>query len=339
MTKEQINSLISAGKFPESDEHRELIETHISWVILGDEIVYKIKKPVYYSFLDFSSVERRKHFCEREIELNKRFTKRIYLDVQPVSEWRGRFYVGINKGAIIDYAVRMNKIDREKQMNVLLLKNGVTEFDILKLAEKIALFHRNTDIIYEGNSLDIQEKFNDLNSEEQFLRENLGAQMGSIITQAAGTSDIFIRNNKNLLTERLSQGYFRDCHGDLHSRNIFLLPEPNPFDCLEFNDQLRQIDVLNEVAFLCMDLDAFDRKDLSTSFIEYYDQFFPSMRSNAEHRLFVYYKSYRANIRAKVNSLRAKSAMDITEKTKALTAAKKYLLLLKNYIDSVTALA
>src|SRR6185369_14145256 len=329
MTKEQINSLLITGKFPESDEHRELIETHISWVILVDDIVYKIKKPVYYSFLDFSSLERRKHFCEREIELNKRFTRRIYLDVQPVSEWRGRFYVGITKGAIIDYAVRMNKIDREKQMDVLLLKNKVTEFDILKLAEKIALFHKNTDIIYEGDSLNIQEKFNDLKSEEQFLRENLGAQIGSIITQAAESSDIFIRKNKNLLTERLSQGYLRDCHGDLHSRNIFLLPEPNPFDCIEFNDELRQIDVLNEVAFLCMDLDAFDRKDLSMSFIEYYDQFFPAMPSNAERRLFVYYKSYRATIRAKVNRLRAKSATGILEQSKELTAARKYLLLLK----------
>ena len=88
-----------------------------------------------------------------------------------------------------------------------------------------------------------------------------------------------------------------------------------------------------------MDLDAFDRKDLSMSFIEYYDQFFPAMRSNAERRLFVYYKSYRANIRAKINSLRAKSATGITEKSKALTAARKYLLLLKNYIDFVAALA
>jgi aminoglycoside phosphotransferase family enzyme len=128
--------------------------------------------------LIFQAVERRKHFCEREIELNKRFTKRIYLDVQPVSEWRGRFYVGINKGAIIDYAVRMNKIDREKQMDVLLLKNKVTEFDILKLAEKIALFHKNTDIIYEGDSLDIQEKFNDLKAEEQFLQGKFGRPNG-----------------------------------------------------------------------------------------------------------------------------------------------------------------
>src|SRR5678815_376470 len=120
MTKEQINSLLSKGIFPETAGTRELIETHISWVIVCDQFVYKIKRPVHYSFLDFSTLEMRKHFCEREIELNKRLTDNIYLDVQPVSEWQGCFFIGATDGAIIDYAVRMHKLDREKQMNILL---------------------------------------------------------------------------------------------------------------------------------------------------------------------------------------------------------------------------
>jgi aminoglycoside phosphotransferase family enzyme len=335
MTKEQINSLLSTGEFPEPGGHRELIETHISWVVLCGQFVYKIKKPVHYSFLDFSTLERRKHFCEREIELNKRLTTNIYLDVQPVYEWSGRFCLGGNKGTIVDYAVRMNKIDRERQMDVLLVNNKVTALDILRLAEKIAFFHKHTGIIYKKDVLDIQEKFNDLDAERKYLQENLGAPASNIISHAIETSDLFIAKNKNLLAERLNNGYFRDCHGDLHSRNIFLLPEPQAFDCIEFNDDFRQIDVLNEVAFLCMDLDAFDRKDLSKSFIEYYNQFFPAMLTKAEHRLFVYYKGYRANVRAKVNSLRAKSAADTAEKTKALRASEKYLALMNSYMNSL----
>ena len=144
-----------------------------------------------------------------------------------------------------------------------------------------------------------------------------------------------MERNKGLLAQRLNAGYFRDCHGDLHSRNIFLLPDPQPFDCIEFNDDIRQIDVLNEVAFLCMDLDAFDRKDLSDLFIEYYNQFFPTMMTDADRRLFVYYKSYRANIRAKVNSLRARSAAGSVEKAKSLSAVSKYLELMDSYLSSL----
>ena len=116
---------------------------------------------------------------------------------------------------------------------------------------------------------------------------------------------------------------------------IFLLPEPVPFDCIEFSDELRQIDVLNEVAFLCMDLDAFDRKDLSDFFLENYIQFFPAMKTPEDRALFVYFKMYRANIRAKVNGLRAKSATSDDERSKAKNTAEKYLHLMKSYLDEM----
>jgi aminoglycoside phosphotransferase family enzyme len=255
MTKEQINKLISEGEFPGIHGQRELIETHISWVIICDQFVYKIKKPMRYSFLDFSTLALRKHFCEREIELNRRLTDNIYLDVQSISERKCQLIMGSKEGTIIDYAVRMYKLDKEKQMDILLLENKVTETDIRKLAEKIAFFHKNTVIIYNKNFLDIQAKFNDLATEKEFLAEQLDMNSKNIISHAIETSDIFISKNKALLAARLKAGFFRDCHGDLHSRNIFLLPSPQPFDCIEFNDDFRQIDILNEVAFLCMDLE------------------------------------------------------------------------------------
>jgi aminoglycoside phosphotransferase family enzyme len=335
MTKEQINSLVANGEFSETAGHRELIETHISWVIICDQFVYKIKKPIQYSFLDFSTLALRKHFCEREIELNRRLTDNIYLDVQSICECNGRFIVDGKEGTIIEYAVRMHKLDREKQMDILLLQNKVTETDIQNLARKIALFHQNTGIIYKKDFIDIQEKFNDLGAEIEFLEKHLGRDACDIINLAVEISNAFIEKNRKLLATRLSAGYFRDCHGDLHSRNIFLLPSPQPFDCIEFNDDLRQIDVLNEVAFLCMDLDAFERQDLSDLFIDQYNRLFLTMVSNEDKLLFTYYKSYRANIRAKVNSLRARSAAENIEKDKALAAAGKYLHLMDGYLSSL----
>ena len=332
MTKEQINNLIAYGQFPKKEGLRQLIETHISWVILCDQYVYKIKKPVQYSFLDFSTLALRKHFCQREIDLNKRLTEDIYIDVLPVSEWPDGCGIGSRKGTIIDYAVRMIKIDQQKQMDQLLLKHKVSEQDIVTLAGKVASFHKKTAIIHHKNYLDIQEMFNDLLGQIDFLGSALGEESSSCISRAIEISDNFIAKHKPRLEYRLREGFFRDCHGDLHSRNIFLLPAPQPFDCIEFNDDLRQIDVLNEAAFLCMDLDVFGREDLAELFLESYNQSFPAMNSKEDRSLFIYYKSYRANIRAKVNSLRARTAADETEKKKALLNADRYLQLMVKYL-------
>jgi aminoglycoside phosphotransferase family enzyme len=335
MTKEQINKLLLEGRFPESSGRPELIETHISWVFLCDQFVYKIKKPICYSFLDFSTLEKRKYYCEREIELNLRLTDNIYLDVQMVKKTSGQFFIGHERGEIIDYAVRMRKLDKNKQMDKLLLSNEVTSTDIQNLAMKVADFHKNTDIIYQKNFLDVQEKFNDLAAEKDYLPDNLSTDSSVIISRAIETSNIFIEKNKELLAARLKAGFFRDCHGDLHSRNIFLLPAPQPFDCIEFNDDYRQIDVLNEVAFLCMDLDAFGRQDLSGLFLKCYNDLFPSIKTGADRKLFIYYKSYRANIRAKVNSLRARDAKNDGERKLMLAEVDKYLGLMDSYIKEL----
>ena len=337
MTKELINELVLKGQFPQSCGLPELIETHISWVVICDLFVYKIKKNIHYSFLDFSSLEKRKYYCEREVELNKRLTDDIYLDVQPLRKTSGGLLIGGEDGEVIDYAVRMRKLERDKQMNILLLNNKVTTSDIQNLAEKIAAFHKNTNIIYQKDFLDVQNMFNDLGEEKAYLKENYDSNSSIIISCAIDKSDTFIEKNKELLANRLMSGFFRDCHGDLHSRNIFLLPSPQPFDCIEFNDDYRQIDVLNDVAFLCMDLDAFDRKDLSDLFLNCYNNLFPSIKTDDEHRLFIYYKSYRANIRAKVNSLRARYAKDDVQRISALAEANKYLNLMEGYLKTLEA--
>jgi len=335
MTREQIGQLILEGDFPETTKKKKLIETHISWVILCDEFVYKIKKPVRYSFLDFSTIELRRHFCERELELNRRMSENLYLEVLPIRELNGKYTLGGHDGPEVDYALKMRKLDPRRQMDVLLAKNRVAPSDIKALAEHIADFHGRATIIHQIDVLEIREKFNALSEEREFLSQNLGEQMAREIDHAIATSDIFLNSNKDLLEDRLRAHFYRDCHGDLHTRNIFLLPAPQPFDCIEFNDGYRAIDVLNEVAFLCMDLDAMARKDLSELFIAHYDQVFPVIGSEREARLFMYYKCYRANVRAKVNSLRAKRAEGKKDRVQALSQARKYLRLMKSYQNAL----
>ncbi|MDT7830059.1 hypothetical protein RQM65_15430 [Pricia sp. S334] len=335
MTKNQIDELISEGVFPEPTEHRKLLETHISWVILCDRFVYKIKKPIKYSFLDFSTLERRKHFYERELVLNRRYSGNIYLGVLPIYEFQGQFIIGGDEGRVVEYALKMSKLDPEKQMDVLVSQNKVSNLDIVNLARYIADFHEHAKIIYDTSGIDIGQEFNDLAGARSFLTENLGSEYGDRIDSALKASGTFLRKNKKLLEDRLKMEFYRDVHGDLHTRNIFLLPDPQPFDCIEFNDKYRQIDVLNEVAFLCMDLDALDRNDLSELFIEQYNRHFPAIRNDKDKNLFIYYKAYRANVRAKVNSLRANSASNSADRKRALSEVKRYFELMEDYLCSL----
>ena len=333
MTQQNIEQLIAQKSFPENTVSIELIETHISWIIMCDSFVYKIKKPIEYSFLNFSTLTKRKFYCEREVELNKRLTENIYLDVQPVKYNISKIFIGNGAGKIIDYAVRMHKLPAEKRMDNLLLADGVSAADIKQLAEKISNFHKETQVIYQRQIAGMKILFNDLNSQKDFLKSHLFCS--SLIENAIEASDTFLNKNEHLFKERIDNGFVRDCHGDLHSRNIFLLPKPQPFDCIEFNDALRQIDVLNEIAFLCMDLDAFGRQDLANLFLENYNRLFPSIQTEKDKMLFVYYKAYRANIRAKINSLRAVSASDAGKKKKAFDEVYKYLILMNDYIEII----
>lgn len=332
MDKTQIDALLLEGEFPEATKERKLLETHISWIILCDDFVYKIKKPITYSFLDFSTIELRKHFCERELKLNQRFSENIYLEVVPIYKTENQFVMGREDGTLVDHALKMRKLQPEKRMDLLVAQNKVSEGDIKNLAERIVDFHKSAPIIYKKNVLKIKEDFNDLELTREFISGHLGPEYGMDIDRAIKTSDTFLKENENLLNKRLQSGFIRDVHGDLHTRNIFLLPEPQPFDCIEFNEDYRQIDLLNEVAFLCMDLDALDRADLSDLFIGHYDQLLPTIQMEGERELFIYFKAYRANVRAKVNSLRAKSASGSADRDKALSESKKYLLLMGSYL-------
>lgn len=333
MERATIDFLLAGRSFPENTINSELIETHISWVIICDEFVYKIKKPIKYSFLDFSTIEKRKFYCEKEIKLNKRLTNEVYIEVVTVKKKGSNYFIRDEAGEIVDYAVKMHKLPPEKRMDKLLRRNEVSINDINNLAIKISKFHKQSSIVRQSPQQSIRELFNDILTQKDFLEKNL--LCGNLITDAVNLSDRFYKKCEPLLKQRIADGFIRDCHGDLHSRNIFLLPEPQPFDCIEFNDEFRKIDVLNEIAFLCMDLDAFARHDLSALFFDQYNAHFTTVKTEKDKRLFIYYKAYRANVRAKVNSLRARDASISSERKEALDEAYKYLVLMSRYISAI----
>lgn len=335
MKQSEIEFLHSQGSYEGEGFDGQLIETHISWVLFTSEFAFKIKKPLQFSFLDFSTREKRAHFLQRELKLNRRLAS-IYLDLQPIKDRGGKLFIGDGKGRVIDHALRMQRMDAEKKMDVLLRKDMVSFSHISTLAEKICRFHTSAEVVHRKFDLkQAKEDFNDLDSVSGWVGSHLGKEMEGLIRSAFHISDIFLEGNASAFQRRIDHHFVRDIHGDLHSRNIFLYPDPVIFDCIEFNDMYRQIDLLNEIAFFVMDLEAYGHEQLSHTFLKDYLHCTQAMQEPVDRKIFTYYKAYRANVRAKVNALRASQGEDANGE-KSEEECSSYLTLMNRYLDELS---
>jgi uncharacterized protein len=324
MDIEQVGFLVESGKLPGKSANTLLKETHISWVILNDDHVYKIKRPVKYSFVDFSTLEKREFYCNEELRLNRRLAPEMYMDVIPVTgEMIGRN--NEKRAEIIDFAVQMKRMDNSLEMDSMLKENRVETIQIDRLARKIAAFHERAEIIRKPiNLVKFAETFADIRSVIPFLKKNGKKGAAEKITACIERSEDYIEKNSRLFSKRVNGGYIRDCHGDLNSSNIFLYDDPVIFDCIEFNEELRHIDIINEIAFLCTELDFFGKNDLGELFYRKYLDYSGLDENRGNSELFRFYKSYRANIRAKVTLLSAENSNE-GDKTRLIEDAIEYI--------------
>jgi aminoglycoside phosphotransferase family enzyme/predicted kinase len=294
-------------------------ETHISWVFLTGKHAYKVKKPVNYGFLDFSTLEKRRHFCEQELRLNKRLCKDIYLAVLPITESNGIIKIG-GRGKVIDYALKMKQLPQDSLMSKLLEEGKINKDHISKISKIVADFHRRSDKVANMHG---SVKIRKINWDENFAqsREFVGKSISKKqFDFIKDKIDNFIKYNKNLFEKRIKDGKIRDCHGDLHSGNIFIADKIYIFDAIEFNERFRYVDVASEIAFMAMDLDFHGREDLSQHFVSEYVKY-----SSDEEllKLLNFYKCYLAYVRGKVISF--------LKTPEAYIIAKKYFDLAERY--------
>lgn len=337
MTDQQINHLIKSDFFIDKYGLAKLVETHISWVLLARDFVFKIKKPHHFSFLDFSTMSLRKYFCERELELNRRLAKNMYVKVVSIREDNGQIKLEEEGGEIIDYAVKMKRMDESRQMNLLLQKGEVTYLHLDQLAQQLATFHKKAERVKAApNKESLQADFADILSIKDFVGKAIGEKEAQAIKGAVVFSEIFLNTHFDRIVERQQQGFVMDGHGDLYSQNIFLPEDGEPvvFDCIEFSDHFRQLDVLNELGFFCMDLEYYGRGDLASYFLEKYNQQNPCLFNKEDYDLFNYYKLYRANVRAKVGALKAMQIEGQVKLKKQLEFVKEYLVLMEKYMEA-----
>ena len=329
-THELQRALMNRAVYPDRPEDVGFAETHISLLFFTGKHVYKIKKPVDFGFLDFTTLKKRKHFCNLEIMLNRRLSTDIYLDVVAIRQ-RDRRIVLDNPGRTIEYAVKMNQIAEDRLMDRLLDQGRVTTDMVEEVATILADFYGRaaTSKKIKGYARperlrqDTDENFEQT---EGYIGSTISRELFDAIRRATNS---FMNRNRAVFLKRIKDDRIRDCHGDLRLEHIFFGDKISILDCIEFSERLRYTDVSADIGFLAMDLDFHGRADLGDHLIRRYAE-----RSGDQgiYHVLDFYKCYRAYVRGKVESFRLDDVnIPDDEKEKARARATKYFDLAHQY--------
>jgi len=320
-----IQSLKEAAVYPHPVDEVECIETHISWILLAGEYVYKIKKAVNLGFVDFTTLERRRFFCAEEIRLNRRHAADLYLDVVTISGKPSAPDL-TGSGTAIEYAVRMRRFDTRDGFDQMLVDGHLTRQHVKALARQLAELHQNAEVA------DPQDGHGTPEQVAAPMRDNLAALKELLSTSADQQrmgrlehwTEYKLERLAPVLARRLRDGFVRECHGDAHLGNVTLFNDQTTlFDCIEFDAELRWIDVINDLAFTIMDLRDRDGAALSWLLL---DEYLTRTGDFEGLELLGLYIVYRALVRAKVLALQlADSDLPEDQRQKIATEIQGYL--------------
>lgn len=303
-------------------------------MFIGDEYVYKLKKPVDFGFLDFSTREKRAFYTHEELRLNRRFSPGIYLDVLPVSQKGDSYLIGDGSN-VVEHVLKMKRIDEEQMLSNLLPKNRVTPAEMERVGSHLAGLYRLIACDEKSRPFGSPEVIatNIIENFDQTRKYVGGPVDRGRFNDLESWSRDFLDRNTPLFEDRIATGWIKDCHGDLHLQHICLDgPDVFVFDCIEFNERFRFGDVASDVAFLSMDFDYNGHSELGEVFVR---SFIEASGDAAMDGVLLFYKVYRAYVRAKVTSFMLDDAgLDESRKKAAFETARRYYELAHRYIAS-----
>ncbi|WP_305041924.1 bifunctional aminoglycoside phosphotransferase/ATP-binding protein [Geoalkalibacter sp.] len=330
-------ALMHARAYPIAPGRIEFKETHVSRLYFTDEFVYKVKKPVDFGFLNFTTLDRRRFYCEEEVRLNRRFAPDTYLGVREIRRDATGVHID-GQGEVLDFAVWMKRLPAERMLDNLIARDAPELPQAMEaLGGLLARIEQEAEVCRQNGGMSNLEAIrrNWRENFEQvtpFCGQSLSADALKLIRDAVAT---FIEKQETLLQQREEQGFVRDGHGDLHAEHICLTEPIRIYDCIEFNRRFRVADVVADLAFLLMDLDFRGRRDLAAILLAAY--------ANAAEpdpdfeTLLPFYKVYRAFVRGKVDSFLgadAKAAAEVRQE--AVDLARSYFLLALGYLTPCT---
>lgn len=301
-----IAALLQPGRYPHPVTTVQHLQTHISHVLLAGDYAYKIKKPLNLGFLDFTSLERRKYYCEEELRLNGRLAPELYLDCVPIGGDPTQPALGDFIGPAIEYAVRMRRFPQDALLDRALAAGRLESGHLDALARRLANFHHtiptaDPDAPFGAPERVRQPMLDDFTHTRPLLTDPVDRDILATVERWTLAASERLRPR---LAERKADGWIRECHGDLHLGNMVLTDDGQVtiFDCIEFNDDFRWIDVINDLAFLTMDLRFRGAGGLAQRVLNTWLEFSGDFGGAA---LLSYYQVYRAMVRAKINAIQA----------------------------------
>ena len=325
-----VKHMLRPSFFGPSEPEAELIETHISWIFLSGDYAYKMKKPIDFGFLDFSSHDKRHYFCTEELRLNRRFAPELYLEVIPVGGTIDQPL--LEREPALAYLVKMRRFPQENQLDRMLAADKLHVAVLIEFAEKIAAVH------LQAAKADPHSHFGTPENVIKPVRQNFeqirAALPDNTPIRTINTIDDWSETSfsalQPVLLARREEGFIREGHGDMHLANMaWFHDKPLLFDCIEFNENLRWIDIINDIAFLVMDLDDRGRNQFAWAFLNAY------LRHTGDYdglKLLRFYQVYRAMVRAKVLCLRLQQpGLSTREQQADLERLETYLTLAKRY--------
>ncbi len=323
-----IEQMLQPGFYPHAvTEPIQLVQTHISYVLLTGDYAYKIKKPANFGFLDFSTLEKRQHFCQEELRLNQRGAAELYLEVLPVTQAGEQYHLG-GIGEPVEYVLKMRQFPQESLFSNLFEQGQLNETHLEELGRVVAQYHAKTttnDYIRSfGEVPQIRAAFDE--NYEQTEKYIGGPQTQEQFDETKAYTERFFTERQELFQSRMQNDYIRECHGDLHLRNIALWQDQILlFDCIEFNEPFRFVDVMFDIAYAVMDLEAQQRKDLSNAYLNTYIEQTGDWEGLQVLPIYLNRQSY---VRAKVTSflLDDPGVPTMVKEEAAKTAAKYYKL-------------
>jgi aminoglycoside phosphotransferase family enzyme len=297
MRSRSLAALLSdPSSYPDLPTSVQIVETHISWVFLTDKYAYKLKKPVTFELIDFSTPELRHWACQEEMRLNRRMTTDVYISVLPIVETPGGAFELKGKGRPIDWVVQMRRLPAERAMDVLLRNNKFGRDEMTLIADYLAQFYARI-----PPKLVTPEHFH--GRLERHVRTNGAALLSSLPSERDRIRRIqrsqlrYLRIQAEEFYKRASAGRVVDGHGDLRPEHIYVETTPAIIDCIEFSDELREVDIADELSFLAMECERLGDAGPGETVIESYKR---ACRDEVSPRILAFYRTYRACVRAKV---------------------------------------
>ena len=341
MNEDELVTILSdKNLYPEKPDSIHVIQTHISIVILTGKHAYKFKKPVNFGFLDFGTLEKRKFYCEEEVRLNRRLSPEIYLGIVELKKNPEDGKISLHEkengnGKIFEYGIKMKQLSEDNLMSLLIKKEKITIQTIKDIVKILVKFYNSAETnnkILGYGTVEMFRKNTDENFDqtENMIGRTITAEQFKTIKNA---TENFYRKNVWLFEKRIREDKIRECHGDLHSGNIFIDNKIHIFDCIEFNKRFRYSDIAADIAFLAMDLDYLGRSDLSKELVELFTK---ESKDYDILKIINFYKCYRAYVRAKVTAfLISDPAINEKKKEDARTESAKYFDLAEKYAKTM----